>query len=76
MWWGKPHKSPVPFPGVMDIEKHRCQFCGRPAKYFAFATFVCDREECMERARKERGGPGGHLKRKGEGKPIVPEDED
>jgi len=55
----------------MDIEKERCQFCGRQAKYFAFAAFVCEREECMERARIERGGPGGHIKRKAEGGDIV-----
>jgi len=55
----------------MEIEKQRCQFCGRPAKYFAFAAFVCDREECMEKARLERGGPGGHIKRKAEGKSIA-----
>jgi hypothetical protein len=55
----------------MEIEKQRCQFCGRPAKYFAFAAFVCDREECMENARLERGGPGGHIKRKVEGKSIA-----
>jgi hypothetical protein len=58
----------------MDIEKEKCQFCGRPAKYFAFAVFVCDSDECMEKARLERGGPGGHQKRKAEGKPIYPED--
>ena len=59
----------------MDIEKEKCQFCGRPAKYFAFAAFVCDSEECMEKARIERGGPGGHIKRKAEGKPIVMDDD-
>jgi hypothetical protein len=58
----------------MEIEKHKCQFCGRPAKYYAYAAFVCDSEECMEKARKARGGPGGHMKRKAEGKPIVPEE--
>ena len=60
--------------GEMDIEKEKCQFCGRPAKHFAFAAFVCDDKECMEKARKERGGPGGHIKRKIEGKPIFPEE--
>lgn len=55
----------------MEIEKQRCQFCGRQARYFAFAAFVCEREECMEKARMERGGPGGHLRRKAEGKPIL-----
>ncbi|MDH7508459.1 MAG: hypothetical protein QHH00_03565 [Methanomassiliicoccales archaeon] len=48
----------------MDIEKERCQFCGRQAKHFLFAAFVCDSEDCIEKARIERGGPGGHMKRK------------
>lgn len=55
----------------MEIEEQECQFCGRQAKYFAFAAFVCDDEKCMEKARIERGGPGGHMKRKAEGKSIV-----
>lgn len=60
----------------MDIEKEKCRFCGRQAKHFAFAAFVCDREECMEKARIERGGPGGHMKRKAEGRSIIRIDED
>ena len=50
----------------MDIEEEKCQICGRPAKYFQFATFVCDRDECMEKAMEERGGPAGHIKAKRE----------
>lgn len=46
----------------MDIEKELCQFCGKPAKHFLYAAFVCDSEECIEKARAERGGPGGHLR--------------
>jgi hypothetical protein len=40
----------------------KCQICGRPATRFLFATFVCDDEECVEKARIQRGGPGGHRK--------------
>ncbi|AGI84930.1 hypothetical protein MMALV_01740 [Candidatus Methanomethylophilus alvi Mx1201] len=38
-----------------------------------FAAFVCDDPECVDKAYLARGGPGGHMKRKAEGKPIVPE---
>ena len=55
----------------MEIEKQKCQFCGRRARYFAFAAFVCDSDDCMEKAKMERGGPGGHIKRKIEGKSIM-----
>lgn len=41
----------------------KCQICGKPATRFLFATFVCDDEACIEKARMERGGPGGHKKR-------------
>jgi hypothetical protein len=53
------------------IESEKCQFCGKQAKQFAFAAFLCDSEECVDKAREERGGPGGHMKAKKEGKPIV-----
>jgi hypothetical protein len=46
------------------IEEEKCQFCGRQAKQFCFAAFVCEREECVDKAREERGGPGGHMKEK------------
>ena len=42
----------------------RCQICGKPATHFLFATFVCDSEECIQEAREQRGGPGGHQKQK------------
>jgi hypothetical protein len=44
------------------IEGEKCQICGKPARRYLFATFVCDDEECIERARADRGGPGGHKK--------------
>lgn len=58
------------------FEDHPCQICGKPSKNFAFAAYVCENKECMEAARIERGGPGGHMKRKAEGKPIIPIDLD
>lgn len=50
----------------MDIEKEKCRFCGKPAKVFQFAAFICDCDECVEKAKYERGGPAGHQKRKAE----------
>jgi len=41
----------------------KCEICGKPATRFLFAAFVCDDEACIEKARMERGGPGGHKKR-------------
>jgi len=41
-----------------------CEICGNPAKHFLFACFVCDSEECIQKAREQRGGPGGHQKKK------------
>ena len=58
------------------IESEKCQFCGRPAKQFVFAAFLCEREECLEKAFEERGGPGGHIKAKKEGRPIQIEEDD
>jgi hypothetical protein len=57
----------------IDFNDYLCQFCGKTSKNFAFAAFVCDDPECVEKARLERGGPGGHMKRKAEGKPILPD---
>jgi hypothetical protein len=39
----------------------KCQFCGSPAKSFIFAAFVCDGDECIERAKEARRGPGGSI---------------
>ena len=46
------------------IEKEKCLVCGKPAKNFLFASFVCDCEECIQKAREQRGGPGGHQAKK------------
>ncbi|UAL07870.1 MAG: hypothetical protein KRP56_00985 [Candidatus Methanogranum gryphiswaldense] len=59
---------------AIDLNDYKCQFCGKPCTNFVFAAFTCDDPECIEKARIERGGPGGHMKRKAEGKPITPED--
>jgi hypothetical protein len=48
----------------MDIEKEKCQVCGSQATQFAFAAYLCSKEECVEKAMLERGGPGGHMKNK------------
>ena len=61
---------------TMRMEDYQCQFCGRTAKNFLFAAFVCESDECIEKARVERGGPGGHMKRKAQGLPIFIDDED
>lgn len=57
------------------IEDNVCQFCSRPAKQYCFAAFVCDGPECMDKAREERGGPGGHMKKKDRSEPIRFDDE-
>ena len=41
--------------------KFRIQSALLKIHQFLFAQFVCDKEECIDRARDERGGPGGHL---------------
>ena len=58
----------------INFEDYPCEFCGKPSTNVVFAAFVCDSEECIEKARIARGGPGGHLKRKAEGKPIIPDE--
>jgi hypothetical protein len=50
----------------MEIEKEKCQICGKPAKYFQFAAFICESEECANKAMEERGGPAGQIKAKRE----------
>jgi hypothetical protein len=55
----------------MNIEEYDCQFCGRKAKQFCFAAFVCESEDCIDKAREERGGPAGHMKNKKEWAEII-----
>jgi hypothetical protein len=45
-------------------ENEKCEVCGKPARRFLFAAFLCDDEKCVEIARQQRGGPGGHQKQK------------
>lgn len=45
-------------------QKSKCEFCDKIATNFLFASFVCDSEECIKKARDRRGGPGGHLLKK------------
>ncbi|UCE38014.1 MAG: hypothetical protein JSW00_01880 [Thermoplasmata archaeon] len=48
--------------GIFKGEK--CAICGKQAENFLFAAFVCESDECIEKARMERGGPGGHKLKK------------
>ena len=59
---------------TINFEDYKCEFCGKPSTNFVFAAFVCDDPECIEKARIARGGPGGHMKRRAEGLPIVPDE--
>jgi hypothetical protein len=59
---------------AIDFNDYKCQFCGRTCTNFVFAAFVCDDAGCIEKAREERGGPAGHMKRKERGEPIIPID--
>jgi hypothetical protein len=59
----------------MEIEEEKCQFCGKQAKHYAFAAFVCDSTDCMDKAIDERGGPGGHMKTKRQQAMIAFEEE-
>lgn len=57
---------------AINMEDYVCEFCGKPCKNIVFAAFVCDDPECLEKAYQVRGGPGGHMTRKAQGKPIIP----
>lgn len=59
---------------AINFEDYPCEICGKPSKNVLFAAFVCDNPDCIEQARINRGGPGGHMKRKAQGMPIIPED--
>ena len=51
----------------MNPSEEKCKYCGEQASQFLFAQFVCDKDECINRARDERGGPGGHILERSEG---------
>ncbi len=42
------------------FKSEKCEFCGNQAENFLFAAFLCGSDDCIEKARKMRGGPGGH----------------
>ena len=45
----------------MNPSEKTCAYCGEQATQFLFAQSICDKEECVDRARADRGGPGGHI---------------
>jgi hypothetical protein len=45
----------------MNLSEEKCKYCGDQASQFLFAQFVCEKDECIAKARDERGGPGGHM---------------
>ena len=45
----------------MNPSDEKCKYCGEQASQFLFAQFVCEKDDCINRARDERGGPGGHI---------------
>ena len=59
---------------ALNFSDYKCGICGATCTRVLFATFICDNEDCLQTAGDNRGGPGGHMKRKAEGRPIVPED--
>lgn len=42
------------------LKDKQCEICGSPAKRINFARILCDKQECLDQAYDERGGPGGH----------------
>ena len=45
----------------MNPSEEKCQYCGEQATQFLFAQFVCEKDDCINQARDDRGGPGGHM---------------
>jgi hypothetical protein len=43
-------------------KKPQCQYCGKASTKVMFAAYLCDSEECENRAYDDRGGPAGHKK--------------
>ena len=42
------------------FKDRKCDICGKPAKTYMFGCFICDDNECLERAKVLRGAPAGH----------------
>ncbi len=59
---------------ALDFSQYKCEYCGATCTQVLFAAFLCDKKECVDKARDARGGPGGHMGRKAIGKSILPED--
>ncbi len=59
---------------AINFDDYPCEFCGKKSTNVVYAAFVCNDPECIEKARIARGGPGGHMKAKAEGRPIIPDD--
>lgn len=59
---------------ALNFGDYTCEYCGAPCTQVLFASFLCGRKECEDKARDARGGPGGHMNRKAAGKSIQPED--
>jgi hypothetical protein len=56
----------------MSPSEEKCKYCEDQASQFLFAQHVCEKEDCIAKARDERGGPGGHmLDRPRHGSPTV-----
>lgn len=49
---------------ALDLSQYKCEFCGKTCTNVLFASLVCDDPACIDKAREQRGGPGGHMKRK------------
>jgi hypothetical protein len=45
----------------MNPNEENCRYCGEQASQFLFAQFVCEKDDCINKAREERGGPAGHM---------------
>jgi hypothetical protein len=45
----------------MNPSDEKCKYCQEQASQFLFAQFVCEKDDCISKAREERGGPAGHM---------------
>ena len=48
-----------------------CEFCGKKATNYLFASFVCESNDCIQKAMDRRGGPGGHKLNKRKNREIL-----
>ena len=59
---------------ALDFSQYTCEYCGAPCTQVLFASFLCSKKECEDKARDNRGGPGGHQAKKAKGQSIDPAD--